>query len=347
MTVLAWPAFKTRYKNPYNWLLYTQIENLGISVKEFTPERLLMEFHEVIHLHWPVETIVRHPSWAIACARAIIMLVLLQIAHWRGCTILWTIHDEQPHVLLHPRLAEWFERELVHLVDGTIHICEASATRVRQSLPALAQCPAVVIPHGHYQEVYPNRISPLRARQEMGLAPHQRVLLFLGNISPYKNVPHLVQTFRELPAADLALVIAGNPDNNALSQAIEQAADGDPRVHLHLRFIPDEALQIFFNAADLVVLPFQTILNSGSTLLALSFNCPVLAPHLGALPEWQRRFGQRWVRTYDGPFTQEALHHGLANPPLPVAGEEAPLESLDWATLARQTVEFYRQFKTL
>ena len=49
--------------------------------------------------------------------------------------------------------------------------------------------------------------------------------------------------------------------------------------------VPDEELQLYFNACDLVALPFRQVLNSGSLLLAMSFGCPVVAPRLGSIPE--------------------------------------------------------------
>ena len=55
---------------------------------------------------------------------------------------------------------------------------------------------------------------------------------------------------------------------------------------------------MFFSAADLVVLPFSDIMHSGSAILALSFNKPVLVPARGALPELQTRVGAAWVQTY-------------------------------------------------
>lgn len=344
MKVLAWPAFKTRYKNPYNWLLYSPMADLGVEIEEFSPQKLLTGSYDIIHIHWPVETIVRHVNQGVALARVLAFLSLLWWARQRGAAILWTIHDEYPHVLLHPDLAAWCEAQLVGCVDGTIHICDASRQIVFKKYPALAAKPSFVIPHGHYREAYPNQMTQAQAREQLSIPSHHRVMLFLGNISPYKNVPLLTKTFRQLPNADITLLVAGKPDKGPLCQDIQSAAGEDPRIQLHLRFIPDGALQQFFNAADLVVLPFQAILNSGSTLLALSFNRPVLAPNLGALPEWNARFGASWVRTYAGSLTPEILQSGLESPPLPGPEAIAPIGALDWNNLAQETLNAYRKF---
>jgi glycosyltransferase involved in cell wall biosynthesis len=38
------------------------------------------------------------------------------------------------------------------------------------------------------------------------------------------------------------------------------------------------------NAADVLVLPYQDILNSGSVYLGLSFGIPIIAPEIGCIP---------------------------------------------------------------
>lgn len=342
MKVLAWPAFKTRYKNPYNWLLYSPMQSLGVEVEEFSAQKLLLQQHDIIHLHWPVETITRHPNRFIAQTRVSTFLTLLKLARWRGARIVWTMHDEQPHVLLHPDLAQQCEVSLMQCVDAVIHLCETTQQAILQKTPDLKHKPNFVIPHGHYQEAYPNQVTSSEAKAWLNLPPDKPTLLFLGYISPYKNVSHLVECFRQLSDAHLALVIAGKPDTAALEEAILKSAAGDSRVHTHLRFIPDEQLQFFYNAADLVVLPFQEILNSGSTLMALSYNRPVLVPHLGALPEWQRKFGSTWVKTYQGTLTSKILVSALQE----LADRKettVPLASLDWSSISKRTVDVYRQ----
>lgn len=338
MKVLAWPAFKTRYKNPYNWLLYSSMVELGVQVEEFSPRRLLVSRYDVVHLHWPAETIVRHPVRLIASLRVLVFVGLLRWCRWRGAVIFWTIHDRQPHVLLHADLARRCETQLGKLVDATIRLC-----RIRSAveLPSiLAAKPSFVIPHGHYRDAYPNQISRFEARRYLGVPPQSRVLLYFGYISPYKNVPQLIQTVTHIVDDNLVLLVAGKPDNGTIQKELQ--ATTDPRVHLHLKYIPDAEVQLFYQAADLVVLPFRSILNSGSTLLALSFKRPVLVPAMGALPEWQAHCGQHWVRTYEGGLNAEILLSAMQQPDLPGERDRLDLGKWDWSLLAQHTLEAYQ-----
>ena len=56
------------------------------------------------------------------------------------------------------------------------------------------------------------------------------------------------------------------------------------------------------------MLPFSDIMHSGSAILALSFNKPVLVPARGSLPELQALVGTDWVRTYVGELTPEIFN---------------------------------------
>ena len=345
MKVIAWPAFKTRYKNPCNWLLYSHMPET-VTVTEFSSKRLLLERFDIFHLHWPVETLVRHPNRWVAWLRVLLFWLLLRLSKWRGTKIIWTIHDEKPHVVLHPLLADWVQARLVANTDGYINLCTASHTAVFQSLPALTHKQGFVIPHGHYRGCYPDQMSRLEARSQLNIAPDAIALLYLGYISPYKNVPHLISTFRQLPMAseNTTLLIAGKADDEAITRAVSSAAEGADNIQLHLRFISDGDLQIFFKAADLVVLPFEEILNSGSLILALSFDRPVLAPELGAVTDWKTQVGADWIKTYRGTLTPQVLMTAVQA--LPLASAKAPLEALDWGAIAQKTIAAYRALQS-
>ncbi|MEL7052487.1 MAG: glycosyltransferase [Cyanobacteria bacterium J06588_5] len=343
MKVIAWPAFKTRYANPYTWLLYSNMPET-VSVSEFSLKLLLQEKFDVFHLHWPVETLVRHPNIWMARVRVLTFWLLLKLSQWRGTKIIWTIHDEKPHVVTHPELADWFTRQLVAATDGYINLCEAGHKAVAKSLPGLVDTPGVVVPHGHYRGCYGNDLSEDEARSQLNLSPQTKVLLYLGYISPYKNVPYLIRIFRELTqqGQSVTLLVAGKPDNGELEQTVREAAGTEQTVQLHLRFIQDDELQVFFKAADLVVLPFTEILNSGSLLLSLSFNRPVLAPYLGAVVDWQRQIGTDWVRTYSGALTADVLREAMQ---VQTKSAEAPLDFLGWEAIAQQTLAVYESLQ--
>ena len=137
------------------------------------------------------------------------------------------------------------------------------------------------------------------------------------------------------------LLVGGAPLTPAIADEVRAAAAGDPRVCLRLEHVPENEVQRYLRAADLVVLPFKEITNSGSALLALSFDRPVLVPARGAMGELQTVAGRDWVCTYEGDLTPrilaDALDWALQRP-----RDRSPhLEALEWPLIARQTLALY------
>jgi beta-1,4-mannosyltransferase len=175
--------------------------------------------------------------------------------------------------------------------------------------------------------------------------PDARVVAFIGQVREYKNVLQLVHAFRALEDERAVLLVAGKPRGTDLRAQLEEAATQDARIRTDLRFIPDDEVQVFLRAADLVVLPYREILNSGSALLALSFDRPVLVPDRGAMADLQRVAGDAWVRTYAGELTAAVLRDGLQWSTMAGRPRAPDLAGLDWSTVARQTADAFRTLR--
>lgn len=293
------------------------------------------------HLHHP-DSVVYLRSGLRAALETLAFCALLSWARWRGVRILWTIHDLGSHDQLHPRLEAWFWRFFVSRVDGFVCLSEGGCKLARERFPALRQRPAFTVPHGHYRDAYPNRVSRAEARRALDLPEDALVLLHFGLVRPYKNAPHLIRTFRELPEADTILVVAGKPYDELVEREVRQSAEGCPRVRTLLRWIPFEEVQYLFVASDLVVLPYRRILNSGAALLALSFARPILVPDKGAMREQQGAFGEEWIRMYSRELSARDLAGAVRWARTTVRAAPPDLSGLDWESLARRTYGVYR-----
>ncbi len=341
LRVIAWPAFMNRQLNPYNALLYDELAALGVRVDDFTPQRLLFGRYDVWHIHWP-ESILNLPRLWQALPLAIVLRFLLRVARARGIKIIWTAHNLRSHEGLYPRVEAQLWQALLGHVDGFIALTEVGKRLALRRFPILRGRPGFVIPHGPYRSSYPDTLSRAEARARLALPPDGPVIVSLGQIRPYKNLPHLISTFRHLPEPAARLLIAGKASDLGLVGELRTAAEGDARVRLDLAFIAPEVVQVYLRAADLVVLPYTEILNSGSAILALSFARPVLVPSQGAMQELARDMGPEWVRTYSGalrPHTlTEALRWAEATPRDPVR----LFPGMSWDRIAQQTLFAYR-----
>jgi glycosyltransferase involved in cell wall biosynthesis len=148
-----------------------------------------------------------------------------------------------------------------------------------------------VIPYGINNAVPNTHLVPSDAKLRLGIREGERTILFFGNIAPYKGLKYLVAAFQHVLARCDAyrLIIAGPPKNcegywSTIQQAIGEVQPGG-RVLLRAEFIPDEETELYFKAADVLVLPYTQIYQSGVLFLGYSFGLPVIASDVGSLRE--------------------------------------------------------------
>ena len=148
-----------------------------------------------------------------------------------------------------------------------------------------------LIPFGLNSTVPDTALTPAQARQRLGLGAGEKVLLFFGNIAPYKGVEFLVDAFLEIAARDQScrLIIAGRPkgDENYWAGVQEKIAASPLRdqIILKIEFVPDAETEMYFKAADVLLLPYTHIFQSGVLFLGYNFGSPAIAADVGSLKE--------------------------------------------------------------
>jgi len=146
-----------------------------------------------------------------------------------------------------------------------------------------------VIPHGINTAVPSSSLTSIQAKRRLGIRDDQRTILFFGRITPYKGLEYLISAFGMLRGGDYRLIIAGRPDRceeywSSIEKLIREDLKGG-RVVLRSEFIPDDETEIYFKAADVLVLPYRDIFQSGVLLLGYSFGLPALVADVGSLKE--------------------------------------------------------------
>jgi glycosyltransferase involved in cell wall biosynthesis len=134
-------------------------------------------------------------------------------------------------------------------------------------------------------------LTPVEARRNLGIEDGDKTILFFGSIRPYKGLEYLVEAFcdraREHP--EYRLIIAGEPKNNSdryLSE-LQGSLNSEPELKViqRIHHVPDEEAELYFKAADVLVLPYTHIFQSGVLFLAYSFGLPVIAADVGSFHE--------------------------------------------------------------
>lgn len=308
--------------NPYTQLVVDSLPSY-VTTRYFRWKGILTDRFDVLHAHWP-EQIVRHANPAIGSAKALLFLLFLLRIKLQRTAVVRTVHNLRPHET-GSRTERFVLRQLDRWTDLWIVLNEAT--------PVPEGKPRAIIPHGHYRDWYsePSPESVVRGR-----------LLAFGMIRAYKGVDALVRAFRDCPHSDLSLHVCGRPDSEETVETLERLSAGDSRISLSLRFVPDEELAREIAAAEVVVLPYREIHNSGVALLALSMNRPIIVRQSETTKLLAEEFGPEWVYLYDEDLSAQTLERALAAVGRSARPRRVDMATRDWKKLGDALAESYR-----
>ncbi len=110
-------------------------------------------------------------------------------------------------------------------------------------------------------------------------------LLFFGFVREYKGLDLLLQALSLLNNTAIHLTIVGEfwDKQERYTQFVE--LHNIPNISFVAHYVADHEIHHYFNAADVVVLPYRHATGSAVIPLAYSYNKPVLITNVGGLPD--------------------------------------------------------------
>jgi glycosyltransferase involved in cell wall biosynthesis len=149
-----------------------------------------------------------------------------------------------------------------------------------------------IVPFGINNTLPHTELTSTQARRRLGLGAGDKVILFFGNIAPYKGVEYLASAWAEVAPklAEARLIIAGRPRGQdaaywlKIQQALARGGWGS-RVLEKIEYLADADVEVYFKAADVLILPYTYIFQSGVLFVGYSFGLPVIATDVGSLKE--------------------------------------------------------------
>jgi glycosyltransferase involved in cell wall biosynthesis len=198
-----------------------------------------------------------------------------------------------------------------------------------------------LIPHGAFDYLTRQRSEvPLPAELREVEGP---VILAFGLVRPYKGTDVLLEAFRALDGAELWVVGMPRMPMEEL-RALASRARGT--VRFVDRFISDPEIPAFMRRADLVVLPYRNIEQSGVLYTALAFGRPMVLSAVGGFPEIAERGAARLVPPGEpGPLAEvleQLLRDPAARQALGAAAAREAATTNSWERIGEQTLSLYR-----
>ena len=283
--------FLSQWKfNPYQKLLVRHLRALGVEIAErstrkaFLGPALFRYKPDILHLQ-NILPLTRKKNGLLVVLDLLLFLFQLIFLRAVGVKIVWTAHDLRSHEGKNAGL----ERVATILIGRMAHAIIAHCEKARAELlkqPLIGREDKVlVVPHGHYIGYYDNNISRARARMVLGLPEDSFTFLLLGWIGAYKGIVELIDAFGRMRSDKAYLVVAGNSPDPKFTDMIQQKVAWQDQIKFIPGFIPENEIQVYMNACDVVVLPYRDILTSGVVLLAMSFSRPCVAVRRGCIDE--------------------------------------------------------------
>jgi glycosyltransferase involved in cell wall biosynthesis len=275
---------------------------------------------------------------------------LADVVHWQWLSLepldVWLLPPKRPRVLTaHNVLAHerrlgqaGARRRLLRGMDAVVVHSEHGRERALR-LGARRGC-VRVIPHGAF-DYLAHQPDELPLPRELA-AVEGPVVLFFGLIREYKGVDVLLRAFRSVGGAELWVVGMPWGDVSGL-----HALAGE-RVRFVERFVSDAELPAYFRRADVVVLPYRDVDQSGVLYTALAFAKPLVLSSVGGFVQVGARHGAAWLVP---PGDERALAAALAEllgdtsarEQLATAAARAAAGPYSWDAAAEQTLALYRE----
>jgi glycosyltransferase involved in cell wall biosynthesis len=248
-----------------------------------------------------------------------------------------TVHDVNSFDKKASRIVE---KRCYSLIDGIIVHNESSRKDLLIKNVSIKRI--AIIPHGNY--------TPFISKLPYNETNDVFTLLFFGQIKKVKGLDVLLKSVKLVKEKNyrIHLIVAGKAWKSDFDYYLDliDRLDINDAVSTDFRYIPDNEVSSFYSRADLVVLPYTEIYQSGVLLLTMSYGRPVLCSDLNA-------FREIVIDGETGFLFQNKNERDLANNIIHIIQNKSILPDIiknanvlieskyNWVNIGRMTLDFY------
>jgi glycosyltransferase involved in cell wall biosynthesis len=286
-----------------------------------------------------------HVQWTPLVRKLPFEIWFLKAVKKQKIKLVYTVHNVLPHDT-GKKFAATFQR-LYGEMDALICHTDAAKSRLVREF-SVDRKRAWVIPHGPLLHDAKTR-SAQTSKAELCFPQDETLVLWQGIVRPYKGLDFLLAAWSKIDARSLKarLLIVGTGESGLLKAIKEQIArlDLQESVRVDFRFVPDEELPKYYQAADVMVYPYREVTTSGALMTALAYRKPIVATNLPAFREVLRDEETALLVEYgDVDALASALGQLIRDPKKRerLASEVASSGNFNsWGRIARETRQCY------
>lgn len=271
---------------------------------------------DIIHFQWPegIFGLFGHHVTGNELEQVGQRLVLLKE---RGIRLFMQIHNLKPHTNKDPNVLRLYEL-LYSQADVMVHMGNYSRELLQPQYPNAQH---VVIPHHIYDNVLPFSVSQQEARQRLHLPQSKKIILSFGKFrndkernfvldlknkcshSPQLSIVNCQSSLFLMPGFYRETLHTWNPKKfvTRLFHTLNYRVKG---IKFSNEVIPDDRMQCYYCAADVVLIQRLDILNSGNLPMAFAAGKVVVGPDVGNVGQILHDTGNF---TFDPEDTESAI----------------------------------------
>lgn len=321
-----------RYKNgEYLWKRIIKFFELVINYI-YVIIRVAWNKPDIIHFQW-------FPLMEV-CSGEYIAVKIMKLFSKQTRMVL-TIHNVYPHNFTNKRKIIYKKRfsNVDRLMNSyVVHTEETKEVVLREF--NILEDRVFVIHHGVF---IPKNFIP----SANIIKGNKLTFIMYGNLSDYKGVDIFVEAIKELPESyrgKVKGVIAGAMQNKELCQKLQDISK-DLNIEWHTYFLPEQELYERINDANVIVLPYKRISQSGVLLLALSFRRYVVTSNLAPFKETLNGFSDDMFFESENPKSLARLMMNYVDGRIDTERQMVIIEQLNnnysWEKAAKKTIQLY------
>ncbi len=310
----------------------------GVTVDQLFATLPTLQSGDVFHIQWTAPFCARITTTEEYLARVDAFVELVTEMKTRNVSVLWTVHNIIAHDTEFLEAEIQLAKELNRLADR-IYVLSPATPQIASKYYELDHAKIEVLPHPSYLGVYTGSISKATARNKLDLPIDRETVGFIGAIRPYKGPEDYLEALKILAKTrpQCSALFGGRlfPEAKATVEAsLPIPLPGKQK----LETLTTEEIAYWMAACDVVVLPFNDILNSGSMLLAATYGAQVVVPGLPHLREGFR--DERWVTFFDADTEPGPERHAAIAAAIDLALKSAPETGSEAIAYARTYTTF-------
>jgi len=207
---------------------------------------------------------------------------IMTYARYMGIPVCLTIHDVYT---IESMYIDPAAIELLYTLGDSFIVGNESEKNKLQFYFNKKENDIMVVPHGPYTLFNKGNYTEESAKKELGLTG-KKVILFFGQIRPNKGLKYLIKALPIVLEKEKNTILyistdlhLSTPELNEYLIRVEKSG-ASKNIMMIKDYIPSNEVEKVFKAADLVVLPYTQVSQSGVLNLAFAFKKPVIVSNV-------------------------------------------------------------------